>query len=504
MRKTLLFLALLAGLSSIAQTREFQNVLRARARTTGGVIMKNNELGGYYSFYETDKVDGKNRAFRVALMDDNLGEAGEIRIVRPKNSILMECVFNGKAFLLFFLNDKNVEMETYDTNGKKLGSKVYEDVTKWERTRAMMAAKAGENGEVNQSIFPIGDGGFLKQSITKGETYGYQLTAYNNDLTVRWETDAPKSDMIEAVDVIEVTNDFIVGSMYKMKNRMTMPDFALAVLFDVKTGKKLWEKELTVDGQKMTVLNAFPAEGKDELVFTGEFFGPKDNIVKDKSKGLYAMRTGYDGVPTQTEFYSWEKDILPLVPADEKGKKELDRILFHKMVRLKSGSIYCIGEEYKKVMGATGGIQITTKNLVVLELGPDLKMKGCSVIPKSKQRTEFPMEYVQLSASVLAQLTKQMGFFDYEFTTQDKVGDRFFVTYVGFDRGKNESGDKVGSYIGTVIGDGKSKPTVDKYDVDAKDATFFRVLPAKAGYVAIYEYSKKLKRINFRLEKMAY
>jgi len=500
MRKNVLLLVLLlAGFSGFAQQKIYKSVLNSKIRG-GGVIMKSDELAGYYSFYEVDRVDSKNRAFRVALIDNDLNDLGEIKLERPKDSYLMENVFNGKAFMFFFLNAKNVELETYDLTGKKLGTKVYEDANKWERLRATAAQSAGVNGEVNQSIFPIGDEGFLKQGITKGDKRGYYLAAYNNDMSLRWETDAPSSSLIENIDVVAVTKDHIIGSVYKQKNVFDMPDNTFMALFDVRTGKKLWEKELMVDRKRMTVVNVFPVEGTDDMFVIGELFGPDDQVFKAKSKGMYAMRMGLDGVPLQTELLEWEKDILPFVPADEKGNRDMDRIFFQKVVRLKNGSIHCIGEEYKKALAATGGIQITTKDMFVIELGADLKMKQCTVFPKSKSRHEFDRNYAMYSASVLAKLVKQMGLFDYEFTTQDKSSDRFFASYIDYDRSKNEDGKKAGTYLGTIVGDGKAAPTLDRYDVKATGS--FRALPAKPGYVLVREYNRKLKELTLRLEKV--
>lgn len=501
MRKLLFTAGIIAALCSFGQERTLDNVLRTKSRG-GGVVMKSDAIAGYYSFYEVDKIDSKTRAFRMALLDNNLNDVGEIKLNRAKDSYLMENVFNGNAFMFFFLNDKNVELETYDLTGKKLGEKVYEDANKFERLRAMQAQASGESGEVNQSIFPIGDEGFLKQSIVKGDKRGYQLSAYNNDLSVRWETESTTGKMIDNLDVITVTKDHIVASIYKQKGIMDLPDETFMALFDVKTGKKLWEKEVTVNNKRMTVVNVFPVDGTDEMFVIGELFGQDDNVFKAKSTGMYAMRMGMDGVPLQTEMLEWERDILPHVPADEKGKKEMDRILFHKVVRLNNGTIHCIGEEYKKALGSTGGVQITTKDMFVIELGSDLKMKRCSVFPKSKTRTEFNSQYAMYSASLLAKVVKQMGFFDYEFTSQDKVADRFFSSYVDYDRSKGDDGKRMGTYVGTIVGDGKAEPTLDKYDAKIAGATFFRALPAKPGYIVIYEYNRKAKQIKFRLEKV--
>lgn len=503
LRTSIMTLAIMASITSLAQEKVISQVLRSKARGSGP-IMKTNELAGYYSFYEVDKVDGKTRSFRMALMDNSLNDLGEIKLNRPKNSFLMESVFNGSAFMFFFLNDKNVELETYDVSGKKMGEKVYEDVTKWERTRAAQAQSMGDVGEVNQSIFPIGDEGFLKQSITKGDKRGYHLASYNNDLTVRWETDAPSSPLIESLDIVAVTEDHIIGYLFKQKNLFDMPETSFMVLFDVRTGKKLWEKELKAEGKRMTVVNVFPIEGSEEFLVVGEYFGGDDNVFKDKSTGMYSMRMGADGTPSRSVMFSWEKDILPHVPADEKGKKDMDRIFVHKVVRLSNGSVHFIGEEYKKVIGATGGCQMTTKDMFVIELDPELKLKSCTVYPKSKSRFEFEASYAAYPAALLAKLIKQMGLFDYEFTTQDKAGARYYSSFVDYDRSKNESGGKVGTYVGTIVGNGVDAPTVDKMDVNASGSTYFRAMIGKPGYVLILEYRKKLKQLKFRLEKVNY
>lgn len=500
-RRSILALAILVSVASHAQEATIENVLRSRSRGSG-TIMKNNELAGYWNFYQVDREDSKNNSFRMAMFDNNLASAGEIKITRPKASYLMENVFNGKAFMFLYLNGKEIEMETYDAKGAKLGSATYEDASKWERMRMTQALQMGTNAEVNQSIFPMGDEGFIKQTLVKGDKRGYQLVAYDNQLKEVWVTTASLAGEIENLDVIEVTDKYIIGSVLKQKNLFDMPDNTLLAMFDVKTGKRLWEKEISHQGKPMTVLNAFQVEGKDEILLLGEYFEPKANIIKGKSQGMYSMRLGLDGVPLQTELYNWEKDVLPFVPADEKGKQDMRRIFVHKVVRLPNGTVHLIGEEYNKAVSPTGGIQLTMRDMFIFELDAELKLKRCEVVPKTKSRVAFPTEYAQLSGSVLAQLVKLMGYFDYEFTTVDNNGGRYFCTYTDYDRSKNEDGDKIGTYAGTIVGDGVNKVTLDKYDVKAKGATYFRVYPAKPGYILVSEYRRKLKRISYRLERV--
>jgi hypothetical protein len=416
----------------------------------------------------------------------------------------MENVFNGEAFMFLFLNGKEIEMETYDVKGNKLGSATYEDASKFERMRMMQSMQMGANAEVNQSIFPMGSEGFVKQTMVKGDKRGYQLVAYDNQLKEKWVTTASLASEIENLDVIEVNENYVIGSVMKQKNLFDMPDNTLMAMFDVRSGKKLWEKEISYMGQPMTVLNAFQVDGKDEILLLGEYFEPKGNIIKGKSEGMYSMRLGLDGVPLQTELYHWDKDIRKFVPVDEKGKQDMRRVFIHRVVRLANGTVHLIGEEYNKAMSPVGGVQLTTRDMFIFELDSELKLKRCEVVPKSTSRIMFPKEYASYSATVLALYVKILGGFDYAFTTIDKNGARYFATYTDYDRSKNEDGDKVGTYAGTIIGDGVNKVTVDKYDTKSKGVTYFRLMPAKPGYILIMEYRRKLKRITYRLERVNY
>ncbi|MGV9012805.1 MAG: DUF6770 family protein [Flavobacteriales bacterium] len=501
LRNIFFTLTIASAFAGQAQEATLKAVSSSKARSNG-VITKNDELAGYWSFYKVDREDSKNFSYGVSLLSTELKPAGEIKIVRGKNSYMMENTFNGNAFVFTFINGKNVELESYDVKGKKLGAVAYEDESKWERMRLSAAMQMGENGEVNQSVFPIGDGGFVKQGMTKGDKRGYEMVAYDNNLKELWRTQAALEGMIESLDILEVTDNFILGTVMKQKNAFDMPDNTFLALFDVHTGTKMWEKEITYQSHPMTVLNAFPFEGKNGILLNGEYFEENDNIVKSKSTGLYSMRIGMDGTPSQTELYSWDKDILQYAPEDEKGKKDLRRVFIHKVVSLPNGSITLIGEQYNKALSPTGGIQITTRDMFITELTPELKLKRIDVFPKATSRVAFPMEYASLSASMLALVVKQMGYFDYEFTTVDKEKGRYYSTFTDYDRGKNADGDKVGSYAGTIVGDGVDKPLLNKYDVKAKGATYYRVMRAKPGYIMVMKYMRKMKTLNFQLQQV--
>ena len=56
---------------SQSATKIFDEVKEITVRNVG-VIKKNNEIKGYFSFYEYDKVDKNTILFKLNLMDENL------------------------------------------------------------------------------------------------------------------------------------------------------------------------------------------------------------------------------------------------------------------------------------------------------------------------------------------------------------------------------------------------------------------------------------------------
>lgn len=70
-RRSILALAILVSVASHAQEATIENVLRSRSRGSG-TIMKNNELAGYWNFYQVDREDSKNNSFRMARQQPGL------------------------------------------------------------------------------------------------------------------------------------------------------------------------------------------------------------------------------------------------------------------------------------------------------------------------------------------------------------------------------------------------------------------------------------------------
>lgn len=88
MKKQLIIaiLFLCTAIAGLAQTVEFSNIRRMQGRGLGQIV-SNDELSGYFAFYEVEKEDKKNRVYHVDLTDVNLNKAGGFDIIRPKNTV---------------------------------------------------------------------------------------------------------------------------------------------------------------------------------------------------------------------------------------------------------------------------------------------------------------------------------------------------------------------------------------------------------------------------------
>jgi hypothetical protein len=98
---------------------------------------------------------------------------------------------------------------------------------------------------------------------------------------------------------------------------------------------------------------------------------------------------------------------------------------------------------------------------------------------------------------MIAYYLKSTGQFDYKFSTVSPDHATFNATYMNFDK---EKASKV-PIVGNICYTRDKKIVTDEIKIDDKP-TIYIPLPGKPGYVGIMEYFKKLKTVEFRLEKL--
>lgn len=350
--KNLLTAALFVLFSGVlfAQTASVQNVLNIKNAQQTGKIIENNKLVGYYIFYFKEKNDSKTTTYEIELFDDNFNRVHSFELTRPKGTSLMEMVYNGDAFMLFFFNKEGYEFVTYDRKGKQLGEKsiIKKEIPRYDVDRSEQALTSSTE---NVTIYPLSNKGFVRQTYTKGKKMGYEVVAYDNKMSEIWSYASPESsDKIETIEIAEVTSKYVTGTVSRKSNMMTRKMSNAFIILDSQTGKLLTELNMgNEDDGKESVLKSFYDESIDRLVLVGEYYKPGDDILKDKSIGLFVQELDASGKISNRKEYKWKGDIDKFKNenlSEEELKEARDGfyIFFHDVVRAENGDLYLIGE----------------------------------------------------------------------------------------------------------------------------------------------------------------
>lgn len=518
-------LVLMSIFSVFAQKKSVQNVLNFKSAKDAGEIIENNKLVGYYIFYLKEKVDKKTSAYEVEIYDDNYNVTKNFEIIRPKNTVLLEMVYNGNAFMIHFYDSKTgYEFATFDRTGKATGSKkiATDDISRWDLARVQQnLASATEN--VN--IFPNGKEGFIRSTFTKNKKTGYEIVAYDNNAKELWKYSSKEtSDVLEFVEINDVSANVLSATVSKKKNMMTRDVIMYCLLLDSKSGKLIKEMQLgSNEAGLRSLLKSFVNEETGSIYLVGEYYKPKDDILKDKSVGLYLQEFSLSGKELNKKEYKWKGDIdkfkNELDPEDKKGDRPF-YVFFHDVVIAKNGHIFMIGEQFikqvsaggvalKVLASATGGssntsaLEIRVADMVVIEFDENKSMVDFKLIKKKGTSVLLPEGMGMYGTTTLGYYVKSQGDFDYSFTSSDKAKDNFEIVYIDADRKTEKKATTKADVMVGVISIKGGKLTQTRVPVNCTSNRWW-LQPAKPGYISVTEYFRKEKRIDMRLEQLTY
>jgi hypothetical protein len=518
----LLFLGL--SLAGNAQTATIPNVLNFKSTKSSGEIFENEKLVGYYVFYFKEKADKKNSIYEIEILDDNFNSMKSFEITRPKKTYLVESVFNGEVFMFFFYDVKTgFEFTTFDRTGEKQGSSTVpvKEISKYEVQR--ISASIGSNSE-NFSVYPLGSNGFVRQTFAKNKKLGYEIIGYDNSAKEIWKySSAETSSQVETADINEASEKNISLTITRKKNLMTKQTNEAFVLLNAEDGTVKCEVELGNETSgKLALLKTYNDETNETVLLIGEYYKPGDDMLKDKSQGLFLKEINGNGTENKFKKFAWKGDIdkFKQKNLDEEDKKDADKpfyIFFHDVVRGSNGHLFMIGEQFKKQVSAAGvaanvlngggnsgvaNFEIRVANMVVIEFDEKDEMVDFDLIHKKKTSVLLPSGAGYYNSAFLGYYVKSIGGFDYSFTSRDKENDRFSVVYIDADRKEEGSKSKADKMLGVINIEG-GKKTEERIAINT-DAKTFWLMPAKPGYIAIGEYFRKEKKVNLRLEPLSY
>lgn len=508
MKKLVLFLVLsCSGLQFWAQTTVIDKIVSFRLKDSGAMYDQNNNVDGYFFFYEVDKLHKGQREYAIQILDQNLNIVATKSFVDDNNTILISSSFNNKEIAFVFLNqkDKKFRVITYNETGEVSKDQTYEIKKKELNWFAQFAAMG-----YTELLVPVDDKGFIITTVSDTKGIGYDLRFLPSTTEGKtWEYNTPETDSnILSLNPIQSNELYLVALEMSKKSRMTTKTDISLVVYDVDSGNQLFKKLYSREKNPRLITNSF-IEENGNIVVLGEYFKDGDNILNDKSLGLFIEVLDHKGNLVSDKTISWENKLFQKLKESNEDTKNRSLVYFHDIIKSKTGDYYAVGEMYRRTAsaagiavailskGQSGNItQLSITDAVVYKFDKDFNFVNLDVFKKGKSRAQSPIELG--SPQLNAHLLKAMGAFDFINIQNDVENDRFYANFIDYERLDSE--DDKWAFVSVIQNEGKL--TTDKIYIEKKKRYATLVLPGKVGHVLMLDYNKKEKKIELHLEKL--
>lgn len=513
-------------LAQRAYTQNFSKtgVLKMSLRNSGE-ILQDNQVKGYYFFYNQEKKDRKTNNYLLTVYDENLREINSVNIARSTNYVLVDGAFNGDVFgfLFYDTRERIIELIAYDQTLKEAGTSRGE--LKSKSAQATFGAIATGTVASQAYLVPVSNKGFLYYGVKEGGATKsqFQTEFYDNTMKRVWSTTASENAQNVEIAMEGFQSGGYIGSLILQKKNMNSKDMDTDLMVQqVDDGKTLFRIPMQTKQYSVSYSAVYFDTEKQNFVVFGEYYNLKDKELKAQSLGFIYLTVDMTGKIVGEKINSWEKEISRVTPVNAKGKVEGSNtnILVHDIIRTSDGQIFVVGEQYKKAASAAGiaaniltvaaaaagggiyssasNVQLNVYNLVIFQFNPDYTINKLHIFEKDKNVVSLPAGAGYSSSKLLSYYAKAVGGFDYTFSQVAQDKNTFLVTYINYDR---EKGEKAKNLLGAIVYTPEKVFSVDKMALNRKSTEYF-VQRAKEGYVLITEYFKKEKRIDSRLEKI--
>jgi hypothetical protein len=484
------------------------NVVSAYLRNSGPIIFQ-EEIKGYFLFYQSDKVDKKTNEYTLQILDDNVNKVKEIRFTDAKNINLLESAYNGSDIMFMFYNrdERLIEYRVYAVDGK---AKFNYQLPLEKKSIAYIDAYSATNTEEsqNKNLFSIEGKGFITTiPIREKGDYTYQVNFFQTDKKNQWVYIADDPKRMANATYLGNSDSVAVFEVMKKKGALSGKFESWLLGLYLHNGKKAFEFETDREKYSFYPMNIQTVRNSSQYILMGTYYDKDDRIMKDKSLGLGVWIMNNQGQVVNSKYNSWATDISKYLKTNSKGKvDDLGYIYFHKIIQTQDGKIFGVGEGYKKVANGLGiagamtglGGSITKMkitDIVLLQFDNTFTITDAKIYDKNSNSFDLGIsDYV--GAHTMAMLIDAYGGFDYAFSQTDKAHSLFTVGYTDYVRSKDYKGLTFNtiSYYNNNI-------STDKIELKTTSSRM-RIMPAKTGSVMILEYFKKAKRLDMRLEKV--
>ena len=485
---------------SYSQSETFDDILNVQIRNVG-TIEHDGDVTGHYIFYKTEKIDKKTYSYKLAILNQDLLLIKNIEKIGSKSLVLLECVYNGNAILMKYLDrsTKEFEFEIYDSKGELSYSKKIK-LTNFE-LESISQLQNSETELVSIGLSPVGSIGFVDIGLTKHKDYKYEVRFFDNkDINKHWVVESANTKGTESANFIAANNNKIVLSVAKRPSLMSTKQLFFTKVLDAKNGEILKEYD-NIELGNYQFINGFLLEN-NEINLIGNYFKKDDSPTKDHPAGIVSYT-----LSENNELINKKKSTFGRLLRGTSKNENPGHLHFHDFIRTDSNRIYVVGEYFKKkadgfgiaaaaLGNAASVVKLSIYDFVVAELNEDLKVEKIKIFDKESHSVTLPPGALMAGSALLGNYVKLVGGFDYRYTQIIKSDNPYFIsTY--FD--ESDEKDKVPKF--KIVSNIDGVFTEDAVSLKT-EATDIMVSKAKAGHILITEYFKKEKKMTLRLEKI--
>lgn len=501
-------LLLIAGTQWVgAQSKSIDNVLQITLQKVGP-IYQNKQVKGYFMFYLFDKIDKKTNDYLLKILDENLNALGEKHIEGSKEMYVEDGGYDNNSIMLKVVDPKvyTIQFLGFNEDGKQISTN---DIVMDKKEFAKMNQLA-KSGMFGTAFNTLADVGFVNLNTTKNKNLGYSMDFYSQQMPKKsWQyaTDA-ESGNHEFPFLLAGNRNMILSYVMKKNSMMSKKADLFLQANNATNGKRLFETSLNDGANVIWPLNAFI--DSNSLLIAGLLYDNDDKLMKAKSRGLVLAMYNEKGKQVSKKTVLWDEIDAKITNVAD--VKKLSNIYFHSITKLGNGNYVFAGESFHRAAdgvgialsilggGDAGVTKIVIDDMILLEFNAALKLGKVEVVKKGSNSFSLGAGTDFTGMALLGHVAKSIGAFDYVSTQFDPNNpNKFYVNYIDYDR--IEEGGKKKTYYGSIAYN-NGKFSVDKFPLEQKKGTTFRLLPAKDGFVTIMSYVKKDMKLNFDLVKL--
>lgn len=465
-----------------------------------GVLRTGGVISGYYIINYNKPMEGEGY-YVLQLLDQDLNKVGEKPLSPDENLRIGSVAYNGERL--------GVEMLDHERNRKWI--EIFDGNGEFQHRRQMTYSPIDLPGvQTIGALFGgttmvAATGGFLHfNTATDGkrptsDTY-YRVTYVPNDADDRGWSTRSSSRMKDSQGAAYLTSNdsMVVFAVYTMTGGKMSTKCTMSIMgYGLHSGKKLFSyapdaKEIQTRYIKGQIVG-------DELVVVGTNVGKSSKVFTDHPIGIDVIKLSLGGKVIERSGFSIEEDMADHFDVSRQGKiKGLGSLFIHDLGITAKQEIVIAGEFYKVFNG-----DIKIEEGLLIQLRPDLTVAEVKLIEKGRTGSMLDdgisnllNAKISLSrAPIIAAVSKLNHDFDFAFLDQ---GREVITTTYFSGRTEVKESNRLSLYVNTLL-DGELMEDKVEFAVSSDRVI---VLPAKEGYLAVIEYSKKNKSLDIHMERL--